>query len=96
MKINVDGSFHVVSGIGGIGVAFRTGRGHCVAALTEHVQYATSAIHMEAAVLRVGILLATQEQWTDVDIECDCVVLTAPPLHVHKMTLRSCAHCEGL
>ena len=77
LKVNVDGSFHANTGRGGLGVVVRNDRGICIAALAKFIPHAKSALHMEAMALRAGILMIIQEQWDDVEIECDCSVLAA-------------------
>lgn len=47
LKINVDGSYRVAMGMGGIGVVVRDEFGKCHAAFPRHFPYALSALQME-------------------------------------------------
>ncbi|KAL6225972.1 hypothetical protein ACLB2K_004820 [Fragaria x ananassa] len=62
--------------VGGIGVIARDENGTCMAALSRHIPYANSALHMEAEAIRAGLLIAIHEAgWNEIEIESDCAVL---------------------
>ncbi|XP_062014420.1 uncharacterized protein LOC133730938 [Rosa rugosa] len=81
LKINIDGSFCVETGSGGVGVVVRNYEGMCMATFARTVQYAESAIHMEAEALKAGLLIAIQQDWKEIEVESDCVNLVSA-LHV--------------
>lgn len=58
IKINVNGTFQSENDQGGIGVIVRNENGVCMVALSRHIPYANSAIHMEAEACRAGLLIA--------------------------------------
>ncbi|XP_024178198.1 uncharacterized protein LOC112184155 [Rosa chinensis] len=81
LKINIDGSFCADTGSGGVGVVVRNYEGTCMATFARTVQYAQSAIHMEAEALRAGLLIAIHQDWKEIEVESDCVNLVNA-LHV--------------
>lgn len=46
--------------------------GDCLAALPNHMPYASSDLHMEAEALHAGLLIAIHQGWYAVDVESDC------------------------
>ncbi|KAL6186127.1 hypothetical protein ACLB2K_042248 [Fragaria x ananassa] len=75
LKLNIDGAYLEDGRKGVIGVVVRNEYGNCVAALSRHVLYASSAMHMEAEALRASLLIAIHQGWDEVEIEGDCAIV---------------------
>ncbi|KAL6210288.1 hypothetical protein ACLB2K_015521 [Fragaria x ananassa] len=75
LKLNVDGAFLEDRRVGGIGVVARDEPGVCLVALSRHMPYAQSAMHMEAEALRASLLIAIYRGWNEIEIESDCETL---------------------
>ncbi|KAL6142102.1 hypothetical protein ACLB2K_060385 [Fragaria x ananassa] len=60
---------------GGIGVVVWNEHGVCMAALAQPLEYAHTALQVEAEALQAGILIAIHEGWEMVEIESDCSML---------------------
>ncbi|KAL6213943.1 hypothetical protein ACLB2K_013382 [Fragaria x ananassa] len=75
LKINVDGSFQESHKHGGIGVVVRNEHGVCMAAFAQPLEYAHTALQVEAEALRAGILIAIHQGWEMVEIESNCSML---------------------
>ncbi|KAL6223089.1 hypothetical protein ACLB2K_006479 [Fragaria x ananassa] len=75
LKINVDGAFRKEERTGRVGVIARDGQGRCVAALSRHIPYAQSALHVEAEAVRAGLLIAFYHQWENIEVESDSAIM---------------------
>ncbi|KAL6138422.1 hypothetical protein ACLB2K_063705 [Fragaria x ananassa] len=71
LKLNVDGAFLEDRRLGGIGVVARDEHGVCLVALSRHMPYAQSAMHMEAKALQASLLIAIYRGWNEIEIESD-------------------------
>ncbi|XP_004296207.1 PREDICTED: uncharacterized protein LOC101297422 [Fragaria vesca subsp. vesca] len=60
---------------GGIGVVVRNELGICMAVFAQPLNYAHSALQVEAEALLAGILIAIHQGWDMVEIESDCSML---------------------
>ncbi|KAL6138049.1 hypothetical protein ACLB2K_063335 [Fragaria x ananassa] len=60
---------------GGIGVVVRNEHGVRMAALAQPLEYAHTALQVEAEALRARILIAIHQAWEMVEIESDCSML---------------------
>lgn len=76
LKVNIDGSFHIDSGAGGVGVVVRDENGNCIAALQRSLPFCSSAFHAETEACRAGLGLAIQQGWDNFIFESDCAALT--------------------
>ena len=47
----------------------------CLVALSRHMPYAQSAMHMEAKALQASLLIAIYRGWNEIEIESDCETL---------------------
>ncbi|KAL6228112.1 hypothetical protein ACLB2K_002066 [Fragaria x ananassa] len=75
LKLNVDGAFLEDRRVGGIGVVARDEHGVCLVALSRHMPYAQSAMHMEAEALQASLLIAIYRGWNEIEVESDCETL---------------------
>lgn len=69
--------FRSFDGTGGVGVVVRNELGDCVAAFALHFLHAGSAAQMEAEACREGMLIAIDQELTEVVLECDSVAIVA-------------------
>jgi hypothetical protein len=75
LKINLEGVLRAKEIVGGAGVIVRDEYGQCVAALTKHVPFATSSLHVLLVACRSGMEMAIKQGWTDIVMESTCMQL---------------------
>uniref|UniRef100_A0ACD5WX57 Uncharacterized protein n=1 Tax=Avena sativa TaxID=4498 RepID=A0ACD5WX57_AVESA len=76
-KLNVDGSFHPESRIGGLGMVLRDDRGNIIFSSCRHIFSCSSPLEAELMACMEGCALTTQ--WSDLPCitETDCLNLVA-------------------
>ncbi|XP_062014459.1 uncharacterized protein LOC133730987 [Rosa rugosa] len=72
LKANVDGAFSSVTGSGGFGVVVRNWRGQVVGGACCKVEFARSALMVEALAARAACMLAMEHRLVPIAFETDC------------------------
>ncbi|KAL6145404.1 hypothetical protein ACLB2K_056092 [Fragaria x ananassa] len=74
LKLNIDGAYKE-DGSGGVGMIIRDAVGDVKCAWSKKLGFLSSPLHAEADACRLGLRMATQHGWQNLEVESDCAIL---------------------